>query len=41
LYRGERFLHLVFAKLSSPANNPYRGKYQGQRGVQVPIFRKK
>jgi dCTP deaminase len=30
--KGERFAHLIFAKLASPAE-PYRGKYQGQRGV--------
>ena len=29
---GERFAHLVFARLTGPAD-PYRGKYQGQRGV--------
>jgi dCTP deaminase len=39
LYRGDRFLHLVFAKLLSPAVRPYSGKYQGQRGVQIPIFK--
>jgi len=26
---GERFAHLIFAKLTSPSE-PYRGKYQGQ-----------
>jgi len=40
LYKGDRFLHLVFAKLMTPAKKPYEGKYQGQKGVQVPIFRK-
>ena len=29
---GERFVHLIFAKLTSPAE-PYRGKYQGQIGI--------
>lgn len=29
---GERFAHLVFARLTGPTE-PYRGKYQGQRGV--------
>ena len=29
---GARFAHLIFAKLTSPAE-PYRGKYQGQRGI--------
>ncbi len=39
LYAGERFLHLVFAKLTSPVEKPYRGKYQGQRGVVLPKLR--
>ncbi len=29
---GERFAHLIFAKLTSPSE-PYRGKYQGQTGI--------
>ncbi len=29
---GERFAHLIFAKLTSPAV-PYSGKYQNQRGI--------
>ena len=29
---GERFAHLIFAKLTSPSE-PYRGKYQGQVGI--------
>ena len=29
---GERFAHLIFAKLTSPSE-PYKGKYQDQRGV--------
>ncbi len=33
---GKRFIHLVFAKLTSPVVNPYSGKYQGQRGVTLP-----
>jgi dCTP deaminase len=40
LYAGERFLHLVLVKLSSPAAKPYAGEYTGQRGVRLPkIFR--
>ncbi len=39
LYAGDRFLHVVFAKLSSPVDKPYSGKYQGQRGVRLPSFR--
>ncbi len=38
LYKGERFLHLVFAKTTSPVERPYRGKYQGQRGIMLPKF---
>ncbi len=38
LYKGERFLHLVFAKTTSPVEKPYRGKYQGQRGIMLPKF---
>lgn len=29
---GQRFAHVVFAKLSTPSE-PYNGKYQGQRGI--------
>ena len=36
LYPGDRFLHLVLVRLSSPAARPYRGEYQGQRGVRLP-----
>ncbi len=39
LYSGDRFLHVVFAKLSSPVEKPYKGKYQGQRGVRLPSFK--
>ena len=38
LYAGERFIHVVFAKLTSPVEKPYTGKYQGQRGVMLPKF---
>ncbi len=31
LEAGRRICQLVFAKMDSPAENPYRGKYQGQR----------
>lgn len=30
--RGELFAHIIFTKLTGPAE-PYRGKYQGQRGI--------
>lgn len=39
LYAGDRFLHVVFARLSSIVEKPYKGKYQGQRGVRLPSFR--
>ncbi len=39
LYAGERFIHVVFAKLTSPVENPYSGKYQKQRGIKLPIFK--
>jgi dCTP deaminase len=29
---GERFVHLIFARLSGPTE-PYRGKYQNQSGI--------
>ncbi len=39
LHAGDRFLHVVFSKLSSPVEKPYKGRYQGQRGVRLPSFR--
>jgi len=36
IYPGTRFLHVVFSKLTSPVKRPYKGKYQGQRGVTLP-----
>ncbi|OYT52299.1 MAG: dCTP deaminase [Desulfurococcales archaeon ex4484_204] len=33
---GTRFLHVVFAKLTTPVTKPYRGRYQGQTGVTLP-----
>ncbi|ARM75980.1 dCTP deaminase [Acidianus manzaensis] len=38
LKRGDRFLHLIFAKTLTPVENPYHGKYQGQKGVTLPRF---
>ncbi len=32
--KGQRFLHLIFAKTLTPVENPYNGKYQRQRGVR-------
>jgi dCTP deaminase len=36
LHAGQRFLHVVFAKLTSEVERPYHGRYQGQRGVRLP-----
>jgi len=36
LYPEVPFLHAVFCRLTSPVQNPYRGVYQGQRGVTLP-----
>ena len=33
LQSGRRVGQLVFAKMDAPALNPYRGKYQGQKGA--------
>ncbi|WP_457625075.1 dCTP deaminase [Persephonella sp.] len=33
IYPGMRICQLVFAQMEQPAENPYRGKYQGQRGT--------
>jgi len=32
----QRFLHVIFAKVTTPIERPYRGRYQGQRGVTLP-----
>ena len=36
LRRGQRFAHIIFARTLSPVESPYRGRYQGQRGVTLP-----
>lgn len=36
VYPGQRFLHVIFARTSSPVYKPYRGKYQRQKGVTPP-----
>ncbi|MEN3047755.1 MAG: dCTP deaminase [Candidatus Caldarchaeales archaeon] len=41
LHAGQRFLHVVFAKLTSEVSSPYRGKYQGQKGVRLPELRER
>ncbi len=33
IYPGMRICQLVFAKMVEPAERPYRGKYQGQKGT--------
>lgn len=33
---GCRFLHVVFAKLTSQVDAPYRGHYQHQKGIKLP-----
>lgn len=36
VYPGQRFLHVVFAKLRTPSEKGYSGSYQWQRGVTLP-----
>ncbi len=36
LTTGTRFIHVVFAKTSTPVEKPYQGKYSGQVGVTLP-----
>lgn len=38
IYRGDRVIHVIFAKLSSPSEKMYRGKYLGQLGITLPKF---
>ncbi len=38
LKKGTRFLHVVFAKVTSPIMRPYSGRYQDQRGVKLPVL---
>ena len=38
VYPLDRFLHVVFSRLTTPAVKPYTGKYLRQRGVQLPLF---
>lgn len=38
VHKGDRFIHLIFAKLLTPVERPYSGVYQGQRGVKLPRF---
>ncbi len=36
VYPGQRFIHVIFARTSSPVYRPYKGKYQYQKGVTPP-----
>lgn len=36
IYRGDRFLHVIFAKTNSPVQFPYNGYYTGQKIVHLP-----
>jgi dCTP deaminase len=38
VYTEDKLFHIVFVKLNSLCTNTYRGKYQNQRGVTLPIF---
>jgi len=39
LHKGQRFAHIIFAKTLNPVERPYRGRYQGQKGVTLPKLR--
>lgn len=36
LYKGIRFLHVVFFRTEGKVERPYIGSYQGQKGVTLP-----
>ncbi len=36
LYKGIRFLHVVFFRVEGKVEKPYSGVYQGQKGVTLP-----
>ena len=36
IHKGDRFLHIVFAKINSPVSKPYDGIYKGQTIVRLP-----
>ena len=38
VYPGDKLFHIVFAKLNSSCTCTYKGKYQNQKGVTLPIF---
>ena len=37
LKKGERILHVILARLSSPSENPYSGIYKGRSGLALPF----
>ncbi|MDV3104171.1 dCTP deaminase [Thermococcus waiotapuensis] len=38
---GERFVQIAFIRLEKPPRNPYRGNYQGSRGITLSKRRQK
>ncbi len=38
---GERFVQIAFIRLEAPSKSPYRGNYQGSRGIALSKRRKK
>ena len=36
IYKGDRFLHVIFARLNTPCSKPYNGTYTGQSEVKLP-----
>jgi len=36
LYTGQRFIHVVFAKTTTPILKPYQGYYQDQKTIVLP-----
>lgn len=36
IYKGDRFMHVVFCNISSPMSKPYNRIYKGQKGVRLP-----
>jgi dCTP deaminase len=36
IYAGDRFLHVVFAKINTFVQRPYNGTYTGQKEVRLP-----
>jgi len=41
LHKGERVIHLVLVRSTSPVLREYKGIYKGQRGVRIPTFKRK